>query len=48
MEDDFELQSSELAKRGQTGLDILASLVRAVSRPAFAHSYRTWAIDCLT
>jgi hypothetical protein len=38
MEDDFELQWSELAKTlGQTGLDILASLVRWACGATFAH-----------
>ena len=49
MEDDFELQWSELANiLGQTGLDILASLVPGACAATLAHSSRTWTIDCLT
>ena len=44
MEDDFELQSSELATLGQTGLELVPRACAAT----FAHSSKTWTIGCLT
>ena len=45
MEDDFELESLELANTlGQTGVDILASLVPEVSSATFAHPSITWTL----
>ena len=49
MEDDFELQWSELADTlGQTGLDILASLVPGACAATLAHSSMRWTIGCAT
>jgi hypothetical protein len=45
MEDDFELQWSELANTlGRTGLDILASLVPGACVATLAHSSMTWTL----
>ena len=49
MEDDFELQWWELDNTlGQTGVDILASLVPGACAATLAHSSMRWTIGCAT